>query len=76
MQSSQFILNTEHRKISKDNGKLEADCREITEERLLEMLQNMNYAAIKQIAKGIGIKGKQRKQDGYYNAHKELHKQR
>ena len=55
--SSQFILNTEHRKISKDNGKLEADCREITEERLLEMLQNMNYSAIKQIAKGIGIKG-------------------
>ena len=46
-----IVLNTEHRKINKGNGKLEEECREMSQERILEMLSNDSHLQIKRTSK-------------------------
>ena len=48
-----LLLNTEHRKVSRSTGELESDCREISEERLLELLHNYTYKEVNEIAQSI-----------------------
>ena len=50
-----IVLNTEHRKINKGNGKLEEECREMSQERILEMLSNDSYLQVKNTAKRCKI---------------------
>lgn len=56
-------LNTEHRKVDRSTGELEGDCREISEERLLELLHNSTYKEVQKFAQSIGTKPKRSKLD-------------
>ena len=58
-----FLLNTEHRKANKATGELEKDCREITEERLLELLHNHTFAEVEKFARSLGAQPKGNKLD-------------
>ncbi len=53
-----LLLNTEHRKVKKDTGDLETDCKEMTEESLYEMLHHSTLHELVDHAKRIGIKPK------------------
>ena len=48
-----LLLNTEHRKVSRSTDELESDRREISEERLLELLQTSTYKEVKKFAQSI-----------------------
>ena len=50
-----IVLNTEHRKINKGNGELEEESREMSQERILEMLSNDSYLQVKNTAKRCKI---------------------
>ena len=50
-----IVLNTERRKVNKGNGKLEKECREMSQERILEMLFNDLYLQVKNTAKRCKI---------------------
>ena len=52
---SKIVLNTEHKKVSKINGKFEKDCREMTEEHILDMLTNDSYLKVKNTAKSCKL---------------------
>ena len=52
---SKIVLNIEHKKVSKINGKFEKDCREMTEERILDMLTNDSYLKVKNTAKSCKL---------------------
>ena len=58
-----LLLNTEHRKVSRSTGELESDCREISEERLLELLHNSTYKEVKKFAQSISTHPKGSKLD-------------
>ena len=49
------LLNTEFKKLNKSTGKLEADCRFMTEERILEMLSSKKLKKVKSVAKQYNI---------------------
>ena len=49
------LLNTEFKKLNKSTGKLEADCRFMTEERILEMLSSKKLKKVKSVAKSCNI---------------------
>ena len=51
------LVNTEHKKVRQEDGQLEQDCREITEERLLEMLHQSTLKEIHSFAKQLGLNG-------------------
>ncbi len=57
MRASNLLLNTEHRKIRQEDGKLEQDSRDITEERLLEMLHQSPLRDIRTFARQLGLNG-------------------
>ena len=61
--SSNLLVNTEHRKIHKATGEVEADCRELSEERLLEFMHKEKLAEIKELARKAGISDKGSKLD-------------
>ena len=50
------LLNTEHREVKKGSLKYEDDCREITEERLFELLNQSTAGEVKKFAKSLGCK--------------------
>lgn len=56
--ASNSIYNTEHRKIKADDGEMEADCREMTEERLYEMLHQSTMHELKEYANNVGLRPK------------------
>ena len=58
-----FVLNTEHRKVNRKTGELEKDCRDITEERLMELLQDRTYAEVQSFARSLGAQPKGSKLD-------------
>ena len=58
-----LLLNTEHRKIDRNSGELERDCRDITEERLLQLLNNSTSKEISSFARTLGLKPKGTKLD-------------
>ena len=58
-----LLLNTKHRKVSRSTGELESDCREISEERLLELLHNSTYKEVKKFAQSISTHPKGSKLD-------------
>ena len=58
-----MIMNTEHRKVHQENGEIESDCREVTEERLLELLQQATLKEVTSFTKQLGIKPKGSKLD-------------
>ena len=60
---SSLLLNTEHRKVDRSSGELENDCRDITEERLLELLHNSTLKEVQSFAKPLGFKPKGTKLD-------------
>ena len=57
------LLNTEFKKVNKSTGKLEADCRFMTEERILEMLFSEKLKKVKSVAKSCNIATKGSKLD-------------
>ena len=57
------LLNTEFKKVNKSTGKLEADCRFMTEERILEMLSSEKLKKVKSVAKSCNIDTKGSKLD-------------
>ena len=61
--SSNLIVNTEHRKIHKDSGELEADCRELSQERLIEYMHKGKVVEIRKIAMKVGVSDKGSKLD-------------
>ena len=58
-----MLLNTEHRKVSRSSGKLESDSRDISEERLLELLHNSTYKEVQKFVQSIGTHPKGSKLD-------------
>ena len=58
-----LLLNTEHRKVDRTSGKLERDCRDITEERLLELLNNSTSKEVSSFAGTLDLKPKGTKLD-------------
>lgn len=60
---SSLLFNTEHRKVGRNDGELEKDCREITEERLVELLNNSSFKDVQSVANSLGCKGKGSKMD-------------
>ena len=57
------LFNTEFKKVNKSTGKLEADCRFMTEERILEMLSSEKLKKVKSVAKSCNIATKGSKLD-------------
>ena len=55
---SNNVYNTEHRKIKADDGEMEADCREMTEERLYELLHQSTLHELKVQAESVGLRPK------------------
>ncbi|KAJ8023112.1 HMG domain-containing protein 3 [Holothuria leucospilota] len=51
------ILNTEHRKVHRGSRLLKRECREFTQERLIEILYNSNLTYIRQIGIDVGLRG-------------------
>ncbi len=49
------VLNSEHRKIHRDTGTPEADCRDMSHERLLEELYGSKTNDIKKLARKINV---------------------
>lgn len=60
---SSVVYNIEHRKVGRHDGKLEKDCQEITEERLVELLNNSSLKEIQSLSNSLGCKGKGSKLD-------------
>ena len=60
---SDLLVNTEHRKVDRTSGELERDCRDITEERLLEILHNSTVKEVISFANTLGLKPKGTKLD-------------
>lgn len=58
-----MLLNTEHCKVNRSSGELETDCRDITEERLLELLHNSTLKEAKSFAQSIGLQPKGTRRD-------------
>ena len=52
---SPYILNSEHKKIANSNGSMEEDFRELSEERILEMLSHDTFKNVKSTAKSCGV---------------------
>ncbi len=52
------VYNTEHRKVRMEDGRIEEDCREVTEERLLEILHQSTLKDTQSFAKNLGLTGK------------------
>ena len=49
------LINTEYKKVSKKDGKWEEDCREMSEERILEMLSSDSLKSVKSVAKTCNV---------------------
>ena len=58
-----FLYNSEHRKVKNDNEQLEIECREMSEERLLETLFESKAKEVKSLARKLGISEKGSKLD-------------
>eukprot|EP00794_Sanderia_malayensis_P018536 gene18536-20396_t len=52
---SRFLINTEYKKVNNENRQLEIDCRQVTEERLMEMLHDKKASQIEAFAKSLGV---------------------
>ena len=53
---NKFLINTEHRKVSRHTQELEKDCREVTEERILELLSQSKASDVAKLPKTLGLK--------------------
>ena len=58
-----MVMNTEHRKVHQENREIESDCCEVTEERLLELLQQATLKEVTSFMKQLGVKRKGSKLD-------------
>ena len=58
-----YVVNSEHRKIHRDTGAPEADCREISAERLIEELFESKTNGIKKLARKVNVSTKGSKLD-------------
>ena len=61
--ANNVMVNTEHRKMHKQSGELEADCREMSEERLIEFMHKGKVVEIRKIARKVGVSDKGSKLD-------------
>ena len=61
--SSNLLVNNEHREIHKATGEIEADCRELSEERLIEFMHKEKLPEIRELARKAGISDKGSKLD-------------
>ena len=71
--SNNLMVNTEHRKINKQSGEIEADCRELSEERLIEFMHKGKAVEIRQIARKAGVSDKGSKLDILNRVQRALH---
>ena len=53
---NKFLINTEHRKVSRHTQELEKDCREVTEEKILGLLSQSKASDVAKLAKTLGLK--------------------
>ena len=53
---NKILINTEHRKVSRHTQELEKDCKEVTEERILELLNQSKASDKAKLAKTLGLK--------------------
>ena len=60
---SNIMVNTEHRKVHKDSGEVEPDCRELCQEPLIEHMHEEKTCEITKIARKIGVTDKGSKLD-------------
>ena len=72
--ASNLLVNTEHRKIHKDSGQLEAECRELSEERLIEYMHKGKGVEIRKIARKVGVSDKGSKLDIINRVQTALHR--
>ena len=71
--SNTLMVNTEHRKSNKQSGEIEADCRELSEEHLLEFMHREKGFEIRQIARKAGVSDKGSKLDIINRVQRVLH---
>ena len=57
------MLNTEYKKINRDTGEFESDAKDMTEERILEMLSSDSFRKVKTYAKTCNVSTKGNKLD-------------
>ena len=72
--SSNFLVNTEHRKIHKDTGELDADCRELSQKRLIEFMHKGKAVRVRKIARKVGVSDKGSKSDIINRVQRALHR--
>ena len=63
IRTNTFMVNTEHRKIHKQSGELEVDCREVSEGRLIKFTHTGKVITIRKIAMKVGMSEKGSKLD-------------
>ena len=71
--SNTLMVNTEHRKSSKQSGEIEADCRELSEDHLIEFMHKEKAVEIRQIARKAGVSDKGSKLDIINRVQRALH---
>ena len=72
--SNNFLVNTEHRKIHKDTGELDADCRELSQKRLIEFMHKGKAVRVRKIARKVGVSDKGSKSDIINRVQRALHR--
>ena len=63
---SNLLVNSEHCKVNHEKGDFEIDCRELSEERLIETMQTMfdsKHCDLQKLARTVGFNGKGSKLD-------------
>eukprot|EP00112_Aurelia_sp_Birch-Aquarium-sp1_P018841 Seg4562.3 transcript_id=Seg4562.3/GoldUCD/mRNA.D3Y31 product="ATP-dependent helicase SGS1" protein_id=Seg4562.3/GoldUCD/D3Y31 len=62
-QISNLLVNSEHRKVNHDTGEIEIDCRELSEERLIETMFERKHCDLQKLARKVGVNCKGSKLD-------------
>ena len=60
---SNLLVNSEHRKVNRETGEIEIDCRELSEERLIETMFESKHCDLQKLARKVGVSGKGSKLD-------------
>eukprot|EP00112_Aurelia_sp_Birch-Aquarium-sp1_P013996 Seg2997.2 transcript_id=Seg2997.2/GoldUCD/mRNA.D3Y31 product="HMG domain-containing protein 3" protein_id=Seg2997.2/GoldUCD/D3Y31 len=60
---SNLLVNSEHRKVNHDTGEIEIDCRELSEERLIETMFESKHCDLQKLARKVGVNCKGSKLD-------------
>eukprot|EP00795_Rhopilema_esculentum_P004137 gene4136-20321_t len=58
-----YVVNSEHRKVHRETGEPEIDCRELSQERLLEQMFEAKMPEVRRLARKVGVSAKGSKID-------------